>query len=205
MTMNNIKLTKSELKKSKESLSKLSKYLPIMKIKKQMLAAYLISVKQDLAKAEKELQINVEKLKRYRSVFCSQTGNEIIKNVLNGKVISDSLNVAGCIINLPMNVTFRILEFCEYTSPWDFREAYEAACGFGKSVGFYRGLLESVNSVERELRKASVRSSLFENILIPRCNGSIRKISSFLEDQAIIALGQAKSIKKKQIQREQLT
>lgn len=196
MISNKIKFTKSSLRENQKTLAKINRFLPVIKIKKQMLMSCKHDMDLRLEDAENELETSIQVLKSL-NVFRTSMGNTILENFLKYTAEFDKENIAGVSIYIPNKIIFNKLDFCRYTMPWGIEEAIDTAREFGEKFAMFRAIRDIRQKVFDEYRKMSIRSSLFENVIIPRCRSNIVKISTFLMDQTILSLGQAKNIKRK--------
>lgn len=197
MSIKNIRFTKGELRKQQEDLHRFSKYLPVIKIKKTMLQSSLKNFLVDQDKAKNELEFELNNMASYQDIFNTSLGEYILKFIRNPSYEISSENVAGVIIDIPINIYFAFPNICKYTAPHTLTVAYNTAVRFGKAAVLYNFLTISIKKIKNELKKVSIMSSFFENVLIPKINVNIKNISVFLEDQFLLSIGQSKAVKNK--------
>lgn len=197
MSIKQEKFTKSNLRKIKIDVSKLKKYLPILKVKKVLLQTSINNFLIRLESAKKELISNIDSMKIYSRFFHTDVGDMVIKRALSPTFDTSRKNVAGIVLYTPINISYNSISLTSYPLSHEFALANECAMKFGTSLLRFKMMKALIVKLNKELKKTFIRSSLFENILIPKKESTIKKIAEFLEDQDLLAISQAKVMKKK--------
>ncbi|OGG99230.1 MAG: hypothetical protein A2600_08465 [Candidatus Lambdaproteobacteria bacterium RIFOXYD1_FULL_56_27] len=193
--MAKVKLTKTELKRQKDQLKTLRRYLPTLQVKKQLLQRELL-----LAKARiEELELRAKSFWKDLNQWISCFGEPL---PLEEWVFLESIEVemeaiAG--IEVPRLKSLKIS-----TKPYNL---YQTPLWVDKGVKALEELtsiqaeitlaFEAEQLLADELRVTSQRVNLFEKVKIPEAKTLIKTISTYLDDQAAAAVGWARGAKKK--------
>jgi len=172
--MPRIRLTKTELKKQKESLRRFSRYLPMLLLKKKQLQLEILKIHQKI----KEIASLVDKLRGVVMPWVDVFSEEVsLENILKLKSIETTLgNVAG--INLPLfkQVLFDQKEYDLMSTPLWVDKALEMV----KNILTQKAELfiyhRQLKILKEELRVATQRVNLFEKVKIPQAQENIRVI-----------------------------
>lgn len=197
MILDNAKPTKSELKKNKDILERVNRYLPMLKAKKQLLSGFRLSIKSLLENQLEETKKALNEMQKFSSFFRSSIGDGILEKIYSPKVAYRFENIAGIKLSFVDKVNFDFSDFCRYSVQWKVFNAIDSAIHFGKEREKYKALHIAYDLISSELKKVSIRAGLFENILAVRAKNNIIKISGILTDQELISLGQAKFMKRR--------
>lgn len=193
--MQKIKLTKTELRKQKNSLKRFNRYLPILHIKKQQLQNVIEMVKSE----QKRITTECDNLHEEMAPWIGLLGEEVgLSGLITIKKIETRVeNIAG--VDVPVFVSAHI-ESRKYdlflTPLWvDSAVIMITALLTLQAEAFI--LSERRCSLERELCVTSQRVNLFEKVMIPKAKEAVRKILIFLGDQQTAAMGWARIAKSK--------
>ena len=196
--MSKIKLTKSELKKQRDSLKQFRHYLPTLLLKKQQLQMKILEIRRELDERLvriKERELTIEK---WVGLLADQGQALDLKPwVIPTKVITGFLNIAGANIPILKEIEFPEVDYDFYTTPFWVDKAVEELREHMKLLVEVRVLTEQINQLARELRVTTQRVNLFEKIKIPEALENIRQIRIYLGDQQANAVGISKVAKKK--------
>ena len=193
--MQKIKLTKTELKRQKDNLKRYNRYLPTLYIKKQQLQKEIERVKMNIGRIEADLTKLMEEINPWIGLLGEDLGlYELIKLK---KIETRRENIAGVDIPVFVKAHIYIKEYDLFISPlW-----VDRAVGFlGKMIPLRSErtvLAFQERCLRKELHITSQRVNLFEKVKIPESNEAIRRISIYLSDQQIAAVGWARMAKKK--------
>jgi V/A-type H+-transporting ATPase subunit D len=106
-------------------------------------------------------------------------------------------NIAGVDIPIFKTINFENASYALFDTPLWFESAIARIEELVTVREKIRVVQEKKRALEKELRDVSIRVNLFEKILIPRAQESIKKIKIFLGDQQLAAVCQSKVAKKK--------
>ncbi len=196
--MPKIKLTKSELKKQRDSLKQFLRFLPTLQLKKQQLQL-------ETRKSQERIALNTEKEVKFKSsiaswidMFGSQTEiDQLVKLVKIKSVDVEIVNIAGVDIPSYNNTIFEVDEYNLAATPawWD-----DAICAIMSIIEIREErkiLVKQFELISIELQTTTQRVNLFEKVKIPECKENIKKIQIYLGDQQTTAVGRSKIAKKK--------
>lgn len=199
--MAKLKLTKSEQKKQRDNLKQFQRYLPTLQLKKQQLQGVINKITEELEKKEKERERAKSNLDDWVAVFSENLIFDPklrLENLVKpDKVVASEENIAGVIVPVFMELTFKEIEYdiSDYplwvdTAVFKLREVamLDALC---------KTLEKQVELLGTELRITSQRVNLFERVKIPEAKENIRKIAIYLGDQDTSAVVRGKIAKKK--------
>lgn len=192
-----VKLTKTELRAQQVRLNQLQKYLPTLQLKKMLLQLEVNIAAQEIEKVKREFDAAYKKIIAYARLFTDPSAFELFSAVKILDVQKSYENIAGIDVPVLEKVVFDETGFMLFDSPvW-----------LDTAIADLRELLtlrekvrvgeEKKAALEKELREVSIRVNLFEKVLIPRAQETIRKIKIFLGDLQLAAVCQAKVAKQK--------
>lgn len=200
--MAEIKLTKTELRSQQIRLNQLHKYLPTLQLKKALLQAQILDARQEIKEAESLFFSLVDSCKENETLLDEPLFLDLHTLSSPSKVDKKYENIAGVEVPYLEEISFEKLSYSFYDTPlW-----LEALLELMRKTSIAKTKLdiaeEKCLALEEELRSVSTRVNLFEKVLIPRTNATIRKIRIFLGDQDLAAVCRAKVAKKKIIERQ---
>lgn len=192
-----IKLTRPELKRRRDRLTRFERYLPMLKLKQQQLQMTLRELAAEVTKAQQALDQITAKLDRYRAVLADRAGVPLEQWSRPERIRTTHQNVAGVEVPVFEGVEFSGVRYSLFgTPPWvdealaDLRE--QSRRGAALEV-----LREGERLLQGELARVIQRVNLFEKIMIPKDREAIRRIRIRLGDEMAAAVGRAKIAKGK--------
>lgn len=193
--MNKIKLTKTELKRQKDSLKRYKRYLPILNIKKQQLQREIERVRIELERTASEFN----KLREDIIPWICLLGEEVgLSDLIILKEIETGVeNLAGVDIPVFVEAHIDIKRYDLFIYPLWVDKAVDIISKMISLQAEESVLMERHRRLEQELNITSQRVNLFEKVKIPEAKMAIRQISIFLGDQQAAAVGWARIAKKK--------
>jgi len=193
--MRKIKLTKTELKKQKDSLKRYKRYLPILNIKKEQLQREIEGVRIELERTAIESNRLREELLPWISLLGEDVG---LSDLIILKEIETSVeNIAGVDIPVFVEAYIDIKEYDLFIYPLWVDKAVDIITGMISLQAEDSVLVEQLRLLEQELNITSQRVNLFEKVKIPEAKAAIRQISIFLGDQQAASVGWARIAKNK--------
>ena len=193
--MAKIKYTKNELKAQRDALSRFTRYLPTLLLKKQQLQVELRALDLQIeAKRGEEDQARTD-LAAWVKIFSDPFDFEPYIQVRD--IQRSRGNIAG--VTIPI---FGSISFVEETP-----DLFETAAWVDAGIELLRHLIrlrverriieEQHRLLSDELRTTSQRVNLFEKVKIPECKENIRVIRIFMGDQQTAAVARSKIAKGK--------
>jgi V/A-type H+-transporting ATPase subunit D len=198
--MPKIRLTKTELKKQKDSLRMYLRYLPTLQLKKQQLQLEIRTAesrRRDLVTAKDTLE---QEFRPWIAVF----GESEAPYGPDGKpllavtaVRTSPGNIAGVEIPVFEGADFALADYDLFTVPlW-----VDSALNRLKKVlllDLEAGILDvQIERLAAELRTTTQRVNLFEKVKIPESEEAIRRIRIYLGDQQTAQVVRGKIAKRK--------
>lgn len=192
-----IKLTRPELKRYREALTRYERYLPMLKLKQQRLQVVLREVAQQRREAERAREEIEDALRHYRSVLADRAGVPLEAWSRPSEVQVDEKNVAGVSVPVFRGVVFSQVRYSLFgTPPWVDRALADL-----RERSRRQAIVEVLGRQEQllrwELTRIIQRVNLFEKIMIPNAREAIRRIRIKLGDEMTDAVGRSKIAKKK--------
>jgi len=192
-----VKLTRPELKRYRDVLTRLQRYLPMLKLKQQQLQMALRQISQHRRQAQAALEAAQQVVAPYRAVLRDVAGVNVEQLSRPSEVKTATRNVAGVTIPVLAEVVFPPAAYSLFATPaW-----VDQALADRREVSRRRvelDVLEEQNRLlRRELTKISQRVNLFEKVKIPEAREIIRRIRIKLGDEMTAAVGRAKMAKAK--------
>ena len=197
MAKKKIKLTRPELKKQREALKRFQRYLPMLKLKQQMLQMRIRKISVELNEAREKTAIAKAKLAAYISVLVDPAGVDVKTLSTPDKVDTVEENVAGVKIPIFKGVSFPKPDYSLFATPTWVDGAINDLREQNRCVTIEETLQTQIDLIEEELTTIIQRVNLFEKVMIPDAQEAIRKIRIQLGDEMTAAVGRAKIAKGK--------
>lgn len=193
--MDKISLTRLELKKQRERLTRFRRFLPALQLRQQRLQRALEQTRTELGEAHHELSQARERFNAYRSILGDLAGLDLFSLAKPDRVRTETRNVAGVQVPVLEKVSFRAATYSlVVTPPWTDRTLEEMRAITVLEVRVE--ILESAASLlRRELTRVIQRVNLFEKVKIPEAESNIHRIRIHLGDEMAAAVGRAKIAK----------
>lgn len=194
--MATLAINKSSLKKFRDQLKLYRRFLPSLDLKRQQLLTEFKQAQQQLAESEQEIQ----RLRSSLENILAPLGGS--RSELNGLVSIDSVvideeNVVGAKLPVAREVKFRTASYSTLAKPFwvDFLvEHLQEMCVLRVR---HRVNQERVRRLNQAVRRITQRVNLFEKILIPTAETSIKRIQIGLAEDERSAVVRSKIAKRK--------
>ena len=192
-----IKLTRPELKRQRDALTRFERYLPMLKLKQQQLQLTIREVSAAYRQAQADADAARAKFDPYSSVLADVSGVNVRQLARPKEIKTSSRNVAG--VNVPVfeSVAFPVALYSLFATPVWVDGALADLREVNAHVARAKILQEQYDLLNRELTKIIQRVNLFEKVKIPGCREAIRVIRIRLGDEMTAAVGRAKIAKGK--------
>lgn len=197
--MAKIKYTKNELKAQRDALSRFTRYLPTLLLKKQQLQLELRTLETQIAAKRDEEEKARADLSVWVKLFSEPF--DFAPYIKVTEIKRSSGNIAG--VTIPV---FESLRF-EEAAP----DLFETASWVDPGIDLLHQLIrlrverqileEQHRLISAELRTTSQRVNLFEKVKIPECRENIRIIRIFMGDQQTAAVARSKIAKGKSVEK----
>ena len=193
--MPNIKYTKNELKRQKDSLKRFTRYLPTLTLKKQQLQLEIVKAIHAIDETEEKIKKFSTALEAWISVFGEDVSLTDIISVK--KINTKSENIAGIDLPVFVGVDFDVKEYDVMSTPLWVDFGIDAVKEMVKLRFQILLLRQKKDLLADELRTTTQRVNLFEKIKIPESRDNIRKINIVLGDMQTAAVVTGKIAKHK--------
>ncbi|MBO8131291.1 MAG: V-type ATP synthase subunit D [Candidatus Marinimicrobia bacterium] len=178
--MAKIRLTKNELKRQKEILARLTRYLPTLELKKQQLINEIRTITRQIDQIKAEIEQAEKRIMKWVDVFAEDIDLKELISV--EKIETEEGNVAGIDIPIFKEVIFKIEDYDLMEMPVWVDFAIEAVKEQIERLIRIKIFEDQIKILRVELRTTIQRINLFEKVMIPQTNENIRKIQIFLGD-----------------------
>lgn len=202
--MAEVKITKNELRNQQTKLQQLQKYLPTLQLKKALLQAEVTGARLEIFDLESQLDLQKRVVDEYAPLLASPLPFDLSFFCEVRQVKKRYENIAGAEVPFFEGCSFETVTYDLFETPIWLEAAIEGLRGICKTKAHIHVASEKLHVLEHELREVTIRVNLFEKILIPRSEKTIKKIRVFLGDQQLTAVSQAKVAKAKILERQLL-
>lgn len=197
-------LNKTTLKRTRDELKTYKKFLPSLDLKRQQLLAALKVARVELATAESkyaELEAKVANTYPLLGSSTVRTRNlgSLIR-VLEVEIVEE--NLVGTRLPVAKAVRFELAEYSRMVMPFWVDLLVENLKQIAELRILRQVRQQRVKLLDHAARRITQRVNLFEKVLIPQSEASIRKIVIFLSDQERAAVVRSKIAKNKAGQKE---
>ena len=178
--MGKIKHSKNELKKQKEILKRLTRYLPTLELKKKQLLQEISKIRSDIRELNADIDRLEKRVEKWADVFAEDINITDLLSVLEIK--TGMGNIAGIDIPIFQEVIFDEKDYDLFVYPlW-----VDAAIDVSKEYTTLKAKLtvdkKKLQIIQEELRITIQRINLFDKVKIPETRENIRVIQIFLGD-----------------------
>ena len=192
-----IKLTRPELKRQRDSLSRFERYLPMLKLKQQQLQLTLLDIAQKHRAADRAAQQAQRKFDAYRGILRDAAGLNVEALAAPSQVRTSTTNVAGVAVPVFEGVEFPEATYSLFGTPAWVDRALADLREVNRRRAEQEVIRRQYERLHQELSRVIQRVNLFEKLMIPRAREAIRRIRIHLGDEMTAAVGRAKIAKAK--------
>jgi len=193
-----VKYTKSALRDQQHRLEQLERYLPTLQLKKAMLQAEVDKARAEIAARHSEFCAKRSQIEECAELLTDdRTFVDFDALGVISKVERETENIAGVLVPNLKKVVFVSYLYPLFDSPPWLEQAILMIESMVTSRVSFLVAREKESALKEELRRVSIRVNLFEKVLIPRTQKTIRRIRVFLGDQELAAISRAKVAKAK--------
>lgn len=196
--MASLSISKSTLKKERDRLKLLKRFLPSLDLKRKQLLTAQKSAQSDLAKAEEDEAKETEKLKWLLELLGAWQ-LDLDGLVTIDSVVIDEENLVGARLPVAREVKFKTADYSMLGKPFwvDFLVDYvQHMATMRVHLQVYR---ERAARLNLQVRRITQRVNLFERRLIPQATENIKRIQIGLGEQERAAVVRSKISKKKNV------
>lgn len=197
-----IKLTRPELKRYRDALTRFERYLPMLKLKQQQLQMTLRGVVAEMRTAKQAIKEARRKFDAYSEILSDIAGLNVRQLAQCERTRTETVNVAGVRVPVFQGVDFPPVSYSLFATPPWVDQALADLRQISRHQAELDVLTERYRLLHNELVKVVQRVNLFEKVKIPECREVIRVIRIRLGDEMTAAVGRAKIAKTKIAQSE---
>lgn len=191
-----IKLTRPELKRYRDALSRYEQYLPMLKLKQMQLQIALRKVNLEREAAVAKVHHVTERLASYRSILNDVAGVNLKALSRPTEIQTTVTNIAGLKIPVFKCVVFSPLEYTLFGTPAWVDQRLNDQKKLAMEQAHLDILEKQHDLLQYEYQKISQRVNLFEKVKIPEARQVVQLIRIWLGDEMATAVGRAKLLKK---------
>ena len=192
-----IKLTRPELKRHRDALTRFERYLPMLKLKQQQLQMTLRDVAVKRRAAAKAAEAARRTFDAYRSILNDRAGVNVQELARPLEVRTGTVNIAGVTVPVFQEATFSRPTYSLFATPAWVDRALADLRELNRRQAELNVIEQQVARLHRELVKIIQRVNLFEKVKIPQAREAVRRIRIHLGDEMTAAVGRAKIAKGK--------
>lgn len=192
-----LRFTKNELREQKTRLKQLKVYLPTLKLKKALLQAEVQLAEAEFEVLRREREQALKELLQLESLISIPSFIKVENFAKIEKIESTIENIAGVEVPVFISCELENPPYSLLDTPVWIDRVIEKIKTFSITKLKHSFSEKKTRILEQELSTVSIRVNLFEKKLIPETEENIKKISVFLSDQNLTAVGQLKIIKTK--------
>jgi V/A-type H+-transporting ATPase subunit D len=196
-------LNKTTLKQQRDQLKTFKKFLPSLDLKRQQLLAALKVARAELEEtrqAYERLEARVSNIYPLLGSSTVRTPN-LASLVRIQSVQIEQENLVGTKLPVAKEVRFDVTEYSRMVMPFWVDLLIENLQRMAELNVLKQVRTQRVHLLDHAARRITQRVNLFEKVLIPKAEQSIRKIVIFLSDQERAAVVRSKIAKKKSLEK----
>lgn len=193
--MKKIKLSKNELKEQRDNLSRFIRFLPTLELRKKQIMKEVAHVKEQIDVVKKNIDRLNKDVSQWAGVFMDDVDISQLFCLKESQLTY--MNIAGIEVPVFQKALFEDFEYDFFTTPLWVDHGIEV-CKEQISMNSELDILQQQKVIlQEELRIATQRIKLFEEVKIPQTKENIRMIQIYLGDQQTASVVRAKIAKKK--------
>lgn len=196
MNKNTLAALKVELKEYKTAL-------PVFEMKEQQLKEVVQTLENNIARLKQAISETNEQTKKWVAVMAEKT-IDLSELVKVDRVITKTKEIAGVTMEVFEDMVFEDMEIDTYNTPLWVDAAFEVL----REQKTNRTLIEveegNLKVLGEELAEARRMKNALKEVFIPETKENIRKIEIYLGDVERLAIGCAKLVKKKKLEKREL-
>ncbi len=192
-------LNKSSLKQQRDQLSLFRKFLPSLDLKRQQLLAALKEARVQLEQVEAEIRRFDQLTESLYPLLGSATlATQDLSQLVRVKAVRiETENLAGVHLPTVRELEFEVAPYSTLATPFWVDSLVEALRHMAELRIRYSVQRQRVEQLETAGRRVTQRVNLFDKVLIPQAQQSIKRIQIFLADQERSAVVSSKIAKTK--------
>lgn len=195
--MAKLKLTRPELKRQRDSLTRFGRFLPTLKLKQQQLQVTMREVAVERQKTHDASDRIRNRLDEYQTVMRDIAGVDIRSLARPTEVKTSQTNIAGVRVPVFEGVEFPKAHYSLFATPAWVDTALADMRELNQRLAEVEVIDRKYDLLQKELTKIIQRVNMFEKVKIPEAREAIRVIRIHLGDEMTAGVARAKIAKAK--------
>jgi len=196
-----ILMNKNTLAALKIDLAAYREALPVFEMKEQQLKGVVQSIEAGIISLKEDIEKTNDEIKNWVAVMAENV--ELSKWVEVDKVVTEQEEIAGVTVESYMNIHFATPELDYFKTPLWVDDAIEAIVEQKTKRTIVDIEQKKLKLLQEELDEARRMKNTLKEVFIPETKELIRKIEIYLGDVERLAIGCAKLVKKKKIEKQE--
>ena len=195
-----ILMNKNTLAALKIELGEYREALPVFEMKEQQLKGLVQTIEDGISALEEEIKNTGEQVKKWVAVMAEE-GIDLSSIVKVDEVITEQLEIVGVTVESYVDIHFEQIELDYFTAPLWVDAAIEVITDQKTNLTIRAIEQKKLELLKEELAEARRMKNALKEVFIPETIGLIRKIEIYLGDVERLAIGCAKLVKKKKMEK----
>lgn len=196
-----ILMNKNSLAALKLALGEYKNALPIFEMKEQQLKSIVQTLEDGISILKKDITKTSEEIKSWVSVMAEE-GIKLSDLVKVDHINTKEHEIAGVTVQTYIDIHFEKIILDYYTTPLWVDAAIEVVTDQKTKCIMLEIEQKKLKLLQEELAEARRMKNALKEVFIPETVQSIRKIEIYLGDVERLAIGCAKLVKKKKLQKK---
>ena len=193
-------MNKNTLAALKIELGEYRDALPVFEMKEQQLKGLVQSIEDGIAVLKKDIKNTNEQVKNWVAVMAEE-GIDLGEMVMVEKVVTEQQEIAGVTVESYIDIHFTKAELDYFTTPLWVDAAIEVVVTQKTKRTMLAIEQKKLELLQEELAEARRMKNALKEVFIPEAIETIRKIEIYLGDVERLAIGCAKLVKKKKMEK----
>jgi len=193
-----ILMNKNTLAALKTELEEYRDALPVFEMKEQQLKGLVLTIEESIAALKEDIYKTNENVKAWAAVF-SEDAFDVSDLIKNEELFTEQKEIAGVTVDSYIDMNFDLKEPDYFTTPMWADMAIEAVIVQKTKNTMLVIEQKKLELLQEELAEARRMKNALKEVFIPETKETIRKIEIYLGDVERLAIGCAKLVKKKKM------
>lgn len=198
-----ILMNKNTLAALKVELGEYRNALPVFEMKEQQLKGVVQTIEDGISVLQDDIQNTNEEIKKWVAVMAEE-GVELSALVKVDRVITEQQELVGVRVENYVDIHFEKKELDYFTTPLWVDAALEVVMDQKTKHTILAIEQKKLELLREELAEARRMKNALKEVFIPETVGLIRKIEIYLGDLERLAIGCAKLVKKKKLEKNRI-
>lgn len=195
-----ILMNKNTLAALKIELGEYRDALPVFEMKEQQLKGLVQRIEEGVEALKKDIKNTNEQIKNWVAVMAEE-GVELSDLVKVKEVVTEQKEIVGVTVESYVDIKFEKVELDEFTAPLWVDAAVEVVMNQKTKQTIVAIEQKKLELLREELAEARRMKNALKEVFIPEAKELIRKIEIYLGDVERLAIGCAKLVKKKKLEK----